>query len=91
MITCANPRIRNKFLLLEKSSSGDFFIDKNAIQIYNRNIIYIPKGEGMKDKLCLSLDPEVKKDLKELADERHMTQAALITFWILEEKKKKQN
>ncbi len=45
----------------------------------------------MKDKLCLSLDPEVKKDLKELADERHMTQAALITFWILEEKKKKQN
>lgn len=44
----------------------------------------------MKEKLCLSLDPEVRKALKELADERHMTQAALITFWILEEKKKKQ-
>ncbi len=43
----------------------------------------------VKQALCVSLDPEVKKDLKELADERHMTQAALITFWIMEEKKKK--
>jgi len=44
-----------------------------------------------KQQLCVSLDPEVKKELKRLADERHMTQAALITFWIMEEKKKKMN
>lgn len=43
-----------------------------------------------KEALCLSLDPEIKKDLKALADERHMTQAALVTFWVMEEKKKKQ-